>query len=56
MQDFVSSTGFIFAFLIGTLFVGMVLGEKGQRWFLILVLASMVISNRDKFTAFLNKI
>lgn len=49
MKDFTASTGFITAFLIGTIFIQMIAGNKVTEAFLWLVLASMIVVNADKF-------
>lgn len=56
MQDFTGSMSFILFFLILTLMCQMVFGESVTTKFLWLVLASMIILNRSKFTDLLGKV
>ena len=49
MQQFTESAGFITAFLVFVLFVGMIGGETVLQWFLWLVLIGMVLTNDEKF-------
>lgn len=51
MKDFTNSIGFIISFLVLTLFVTMIFGEKVATWFLTLVLLGMVLVNADKFSS-----
>ena len=48
MQNFYNSFSFIIAFMILVLVFEMTLGSKFVHWFLMLVLASMVVINADK--------
>lgn len=54
MQKFYESFTFIMAFMITSLIIEMSLGEKFLRWFLLLVLFSMVMVNIDKFINFMD--
>lgn len=48
MQNFYNSFTFIIAFMILVLVFQMTLGSKFVEYFLLLVLASMVVMNADK--------
>ena len=48
MKEFYNDFGFIIAFLIMVLIIGVIGGEKVTKWFLYLVLFSMIILNADK--------
>lgn len=48
MKEFYEDFGFIIAFLVMVLIIGVVTGEKVTKWFLYLVLFSMIILNADK--------
>lgn len=50
MKNFYNSFTFIISFMILVLVFQMVLGSKFVEWFLLLVLASMVVVNADKFS------
>lgn len=52
MQQFT----FIVAFVIGTVFFQMFLGDKMTQQFLILVLISMILFNTEKFTNLLGRV
>lgn len=47
---------FIVAFMVFTLFFNMMLGKRATEYFLMLVLASMVVVNADKFTRLTTKL
>lgn len=49
MKNFYNSFSFIVAFMILLLLFNMTLGSKFVEYFLMLVLASMVVVNADKF-------
>lgn len=49
MKDFYKKFTFIMAFLVATLIISMSFGGKVTEYFLLLVLASMVVMNTDKF-------
>lgn len=51
MKNFYNSFSFIIAFMILLLLFNMVLGGKFVEYFLMLVLASMVVVNSDKFNS-----
>lgn len=51
MQNFYNSFTFILTFMILVLIFQMVFGNKFIETFLLLVLASMVVVNSDKFTS-----
>ena len=53
MKSFYQDFGIIIGFLILTLVVNMVGGEKATKWHLYLVLFGMIILNADTFTTFL---
>lgn len=46
---------FIIFFLVGALLVAMTLGEKVLFWYLVLVLASMIVTNWSKLKDFIGK-
>lgn len=50
MKEFTESMGFIVFFLIGTLAFTMIFGEQITFYYLLLVLAGMVVLNADKFS------
>ncbi|HFJ9245039.1 TPA: hypothetical protein ACGW5C_005585 [Bacillus cereus] len=54
MKEFTESLGFIVAFMVGTIFLSMFTNESVTNGFLMLVLASMMVLNSDKFTKFLD--
>ena len=54
MQKFYESFTFVMAFMISSLVIEMTLGEKFLKWFLLLVLLSMVMVNIDKFINFMD--
>lgn len=51
MKDFTASLGFIISFLVLTLMITMILGEKVATMFLSLVLLGMVLVNADKISS-----
>ena len=51
MKNFYNSFSFIIAFMILLLLFNMVFGGKFVEYFLMLVLASMVVVNADKFNS-----
>ena len=55
LQEFTESFGFIVYFLVICLLLSIFAGEKVTRYFLYLILASMIITNTDKFTSFLGR-
>lgn len=56
MQNFYNSFSFIIAFMILLLLFNMVFGGKFVEYFLMLVLASMVVVNAEKFKSVFNGI
>ncbi|HDR7311504.1 TPA: hypothetical protein QCX08_004012 [Bacillus cytotoxicus] len=54
MKEFTESLGFIVAFMVGTIFLSMFTNESVTNGFLMLVLASMLVLNSDKFTKMLD--
>lgn len=50
-QEFVNTLPFIIFFLILALIIGTVFGEKALYWFLVLILASMLLLNSNKIAA-----
>ncbi|HDR7881808.1 TPA: hypothetical protein QCY11_003955 [Bacillus cytotoxicus] len=54
MKEFTESLGFIIAFMTMTLFMSMFTNESVTNGFLMLVLASMLVLNSDKFTKMLD--
>lgn len=56
MQNFYNSFSFIIAFMILLLLFNMIFGGKFVEYFLMLVLASMVVVNADKFNSVFNGI
>lgn len=54
MKEFTESLGFVIAFMVGTIFLSMFTNESVTNGFLMLVLASMMVLNSDKFTKFLD--
>ena len=54
MKQFTESLGFIIAFMVMTIFISMFTNESVTNGFLLLVLASMMVVNADKFTKFLD--
>ena len=56
MQEFTSRMSFILFFLILTLIIQMVFGDKVTTNFLWLVLLSMIIVQKDKFINLLGKV
>lgn len=48
MKNFYNSFSFIITFMILVLIFEMIFGHKFVEWFLLLVLASMVVMNADK--------
>lgn len=55
MVEFYQDFGTIIAFLIMTLIIDMVAGEKGTKYFLLIVLAGMLIFNSDRAVSMLSK-
>lgn len=56
MKNFYNSFSFIIAFMILLLLFNMVFGGKFVEYFLMLVLASMIVVNADKFNSVFNGI
>lgn len=56
MKNFYNSFSFIIAFMILLLLFNMIFGGKFVEYFLMLVLASMVVVNADKFNSVFNGI
>lgn len=48
MKNFYNSFTFIISFMLLVMIFEMLFGENFVRWFLMLVLASMVVVNADK--------
>lgn len=55
MKTFYQDFGFVIAFMILSLIIEMSMGEKAQWYFLLLVLASMIVVNADDFNKFVDK-
>lgn len=56
MQNFYNSFSFIIAFMILLLLFNLLFGGKFVEYFLMLVLASMVVVNAEKFNSVFNGI
>ncbi|HHP5608349.1 TPA: hypothetical protein ACSC58_005433 [Bacillus paranthracis] len=56
IKQFTESLGFIIAFMVMTIFISMYTNEAVTNGFLMLVLASMLVMNADKFTKFLDEV
>lgn len=56
MKNFYNSFSFIIAFMILLLLFNMLFGGKFVEYFLMLVLASMVVVNAEKFNSVFNGI
>lgn len=56
MKQFSESLGFVIAFMVMTIFISMFTNEAVTNGFLMLVLASMLVVNADKFTKFLDEV
>lgn len=56
MKNFYNSFSFIIAFMILLLLFNLLFGGKFVEYFLMLVLASMVVVNADKFNSVFNGI
>lgn len=56
MKDFTESLPFVITFLTGTLLIQMFFGDQAAYYFLLLVLASMIVVNADKFNSFLRRV
>lgn len=56
MKQFTESLGFIIAFMVMTIFMSMFTNESVTNGFLMLVLASMLVMNSDKFTKMLDEV
>lgn len=54
MKQFYKDFKFIIGFMVLTLVVQMVAGEKAQRYFLLITLLGMVLMNAEKFNEFLD--
>lgn len=54
MEQFYKDFKFIIGFMVLTLIVQMVAGEKAQRYFLLITLLGMVLINVDDFNNFLD--
>ena len=55
MKEFYQDFGTIIAFLIMTLIIDMVGGEKGTKYFLLIVLGGMLVFNSDRAVNMLSK-
>lgn len=55
MKKFYSDFGFVISFMILALVIEISMGDKAQWYFLLLVLASMIVVNADDFNAFVDK-
>lgn len=51
MQDFYKQFGFVIGFMVLVLLFNMGFGEKGTKYFLLLVLFGMVVLNAGEVTA-----
>lgn len=54
MEQFYKDFKFIIGFMVLTLVVLMVAGEKAQRYFLLITLLGMILINADDFNNFLD--
>ena len=54
MEQFYNDFKFIIGFMVLTLVVLMVAGEKAQRYFLLIVLLGMLLVNAEDFNSFLD--
>ncbi|CKE75979.1 Uncharacterised protein [Streptococcus pneumoniae] len=54
MKEFTESLGFIVAFMTMTIFMSMFTNETITNGFLMIVLASMLVLNSEKFTKMLD--
>ncbi|ACB54920.1 hypothetical protein [Bacillus wiedmannii] len=54
MKEFTESLGFIVAFMTMTIFMSMFTNEAITNGFLMIVLASMLVLNSEKFTKMLD--
>ncbi|MDA2738821.1 hypothetical protein PDQ75_27180 [Bacillus cereus group sp. Bc015] len=54
MKEFTESLGFIVAFMTMTIFMSMFTNESITNGFLMIVLASMLVLNSEKFTKMLD--
>lgn len=52
IQDFTQGLGFVVSFLAASYMINLIFGEKVLAAFLWLVLAGMVLFNREKILAF----
>ena len=55
MKDFYEDFGFVIAFMAMTLFFNMAFDEKATRYFLLIVLAGMVILNAGTVSNWLSE-
>lgn len=55
MEEFTQSFGFVIVFLIGALAINMSVGSKALYYYLLLVLAGMVLANTDKIVNLLRR-
>lgn len=55
MKEFYSDFGKIIGFMVMTLVVEMVFGQKIERYWLLLILAGMILLNYDTFNTFLQE-
>ena len=53
ITDFYTDFGKIIGFMIMTLFIELVFGQKAEKYWLILILVGMVLLNYSKFNEFL---
>lgn len=54
-KDFTQSFGFIVFFVLLTLGIDLLAGDRATLWFLALVLFSMVIVNADAFSSLIRR-
>ncbi|MES5883189.1 hypothetical protein [Bacillus cereus group sp. MG21] len=54
MKEFTESLGFVIAFMTMTIFISMFTNENVTNGFLMIVLASMLVLNSEKFTKMLD--
>ena len=55
LKGFYEDTSFILAFLVLLLVIQATLGDSFTRWFLLLILFSMIMINSDKFITFIEE-
>lgn len=53
LENFYAEFGLIIGFMIMTLIIQLTLGEKTERYWLLLILCGMILMNYEKFNEFL---